>query len=195
MGEAHSFVFFFVTFFFGRIFIVVIMLSCGKRKAPADNGAVKSDAVKEALVKKYNAVADWDSSDSYTSYFQKKFIEQKQLMLFQGRIYDIVKDDSVYIVKVMDERKDADHNFLALITFTSEELNEKLTDNKSTEGVFVIGVYNVTSSNPSVKEDEASDGDDHSYTYTHLSDDADHMLTVFRGKMIDCQFETVVDTK
>jgi len=179
----------------GRFFIIVIIFSCGKPKVSSDNDALKSEAVKGALLKKYNAVADWDSSNSYTSYFQRRFIEQKQLMLFQGRIYDIVKNDSVYIVKVMDERKDADHNFLALITFTPKELDEKFIDDKSTDGVFVIRVYNVTSSNPSIKEEEASDGDDHSYTYTHLSDDADHMLTVFRGKMIDCQFETFVETK
>jgi len=173
--------------------IALTFLSCG-RQARKDIRDENSDTLVKELSEKYKVISDWDKSNGFTSYFQRKFIDQNNLMLFKGRIYDIVKQDSVYIVKVLDERKDADHNFIALVTFSSKELDGSLTDDKSTNGVFVIKVSKVTSSNPSIKEDEGQNGED-SYTYSHLSDDPDRMLTIFTGKVIDCRFETLTKEK
>ena len=173
--------------------LTTILFSCGDSKKESTEEKYGKE-VKE-LVAKYNADTTWDTTVAYTSYYQKKFIEQNKLMLFRGRIYDMVKVDSNYVVKVMDEREDAVHNFLALITFTPEQLDATLTDDKSSRGVFVIKVTKITSSNPSIKEDEASDGDDHTYTYTHLSDDEDQMITIVTGKMVDCRFEKLDDNK
>jgi hypothetical protein len=174
--------------------VSLAFLSCG-RKDLKDTRTEKEDTLAEVLSKKYKVISDWDTSNGYTSHFQRLFIDQNNLMLFKGRVYDIVKLDSGYIVKVLDERKDADHNFLALITFSTNELDEKFTDDKSTSGVFVIKLSKVTASNPSIKEDEVQNGDDDSYSYTHLSDDPDRMLTIFTGKMIDCRFEALPKEK
>ena len=176
---------------FFTIGLATILFSCGNSKKESIRNKYGKE-VKE-LVAKYNADTIWDATFAYTSYYQKKFIEQNKLMLFRGRIYDIIKVDSNYVVKVMDEREDAALNFLALITFTPEQLNATWTNDKLSRGVFVIKVTKITSSNPSIKEDEASDGDDNTYTYTHLSDDADRMITIVTGKMVDCSFKKVDD--
>ena len=173
----------------GTIGICLILLSasCGssKQKETPD----KNEMIAKDFVLKYNAVADWDTTASYTSHFQKMFISQNKLMLFKGKIYDIVKADSNYIVKVLDEREDATHNFLAIITFTSQQLDTSYTGKKSANGIFVIKVSKVTTSNPSIKEEEKSDGDDNTESYTYLSDDADRMLTIFTGTAVDCHLE------
>jgi len=175
------------------IFITLSIASCGssKKKETLD----KNEVVAKDLATKYNAVNNWDTTDSYTSRFQRIFIGQNKLMIFRGRIYDIVKRDSNYIVKVLDEREDATHNFLAVITFSSQQLDAVSIDNKSATGVFVIKVSKVTSSNPSLKEDEGSNGDDDTYTYTHLSDDRDKMITIFTGTAIDCHLEPFEESK
>ncbi len=165
-----------------------ILCSCGSSKSKG-NTAYKNDKAAQELASKYNANTNWDTILSYTSSYQRIFIEQNKLMLFKGKVYDIVKEDSNYVVKVLDEREDATHNFLALITFTPQQLHAKYTDKTSTRGVFVISISKITSSNPSIKQDETSDNDNNSYTYSHLSDDSDQMITIFKGKMVDCHFE------
>ena len=174
------------------ICLLLLVTSCGnsdKKETPDKNEMVAKD-----FAAKYHAVNNWDTIASFTSHFQNMFITQRKLMLFKGRIYDIVKVDSNYVVKVLDEREDATHNFLAIITFSSQQLDAVYTDEKSAMGVFVIKVSKVTSSNPSIKEDEASDGDDHTYTYTHLSDDPYQMITIFTGTAIDCHLEALEES-
>lgn len=168
------------------IILLLFVASCGSsnKKEKLD----KNEMIAKEFARKYKAVDNWDTTASYTSYFQKMFISQNKLMLFKGRIYDIVRADSNYIVKVLNEREDAIHNFLAIITFSSKQLDQVYTDEKPATGVFVIKVTKVTTSNPSIKEDEASDGED-TYTYTHLSDDPDQMITIFTGTAIDCHLE------
>lgn len=168
-------------------FCLVLLWSCGGAKEKDTSN--KSDKIAKDFALKYNAATDWDTTASYTSHFQKMFIAENKPMLFQGRIYDIVKEDSNYIVKVLDEREDATHNFLAIITFTPQQLDAVYTGKKSATGVFVIKISKVKTSNPSIKEDEESDGEDNTYTYTHLSDDADQMLTIFKGNLIDCKLD------
>jgi hypothetical protein len=172
---------------------IFLLSSCGSSKKHS-NTHDKNDKATEELASKYNAVTNWDTLSVFTSRYQKMFIEQNKLMLFKGRAYDIIKEDSNYIVKVLDEREDASRNFLALIIFTPQQLEAIYTTDKSTRGVFVINVSKITSSNPSIKEDEGSNGED-SYTYTHLSDDTDHMITIFKGKVVDCYFEKFEDSK
>jgi hypothetical protein len=164
-------------------FVVVTLSACGDSKNKGTNNEVINQ-----LAAKYGTVADWDTSLSYTSHYQKMFIEDKKLLLFNGRIYDIVKEDSSYIVKVLDEREDAIHNFLAVISFTHQQIAAMLEIKESDSGIFVIQVSKVTTSNPSIRVDEASDGESES-SYTHLSDDADQMITVFKGKIIDVRLD------
>ena len=156
-----------LNFAFG-ICLMTLLASCGGSKEKEPD---KIEMIAKNLAVKYNAVTNWDTIACYTSHFQNMFISKNKLMLFKGRIYDIIKVDSNYVVKVLDEREDATHNFLAVITFSSHQLDAVYTNEKSATGVFIIKVSKVTTSNPSIKEDEASHGDDGTYTYTHLSDD------------------------
>ncbi|RXK58105.1 hypothetical protein ESA94_19025 [Lacibacter luteus] len=173
-------------------FLVILVASCGSsdKKENPD----KNEAIAKTLARKYNAVANWDTTASYTSHFQNMFIAQNKPILFKGRVYDIVKTDSNYVVKVLDERTDATHNFLAIITFSTVQLDSLYSGNQATRGVFVFKVTKVKSSDPSIKADMESD-EDGSYTYTHLSDDAGTMITIFTGIAIDCQLEEIDESK
>jgi len=176
--------------------ITIFLFSCGNsKKGYIINKIDENGKATKELIDKYNAVSGWDTVAAYTSYYQKEFIEQKKLMFFKGRIYDIIKEDSIYIVKVLDEREDAYQNFLALITFTPQELESKYPSQTSPKGVFIIKVSKITTSNPSIKTDEEGGGEDASYTYTHLSDDKDQMITIFKGKIVDCYFEKDIEDK
>ena len=172
---------------------IFLLSSCGDNKKETVKD--KTDKTIHDLDIKYDAVTDWDSTSLYTCHYQEMFIEDNKPMIFKGRIYDIEKKDSSYIVKVLDEREDVPKNYLALITFTPQQFNVIYSGNKSTRGVFVIQVSKVSSSNPSIKEDEASNGDDGTYTYTHLSDDDDQMITIFRGKLIDFRLDEIEENK
>ena len=172
---------------------IILLSSCGGSKK--ETAKDKTNQTIHDLAIKYNAVSDWDSTSLYTCHFQEMFIEDNKLMVLKGRIYDIEKKDSSYVVKVLDEREDVSKNYLALITFTPQQFNVIYSGNKSTRGVFVIQVSKVTSSNPSIREDEASNGDDGTYTYTHLSDEDDQMITIFRGKLIDFRLEEIEENK
>jgi hypothetical protein len=169
------------------ICLIIICASCRSSKEKEISDI--NDIVSKNFGLKYNAVTDWDTTASFTSDFQKMFISENKPMVFIGKIYDIVKTDSGYVVKVLDEREDATHNFLANITCTSQQLEASYKGNKSLNGFFVIKVSKVTSSNPSIKEEERSDGNDNTEYYTYLSDDADRMVTVFTGTLIDWHLE------
>lgn len=168
------------------IYLIVCLTSCGGTKEKAPD---KFELVAKNLAFKYNAVANWDTINCYTSHFQNMFISKNKLMLFVGKIYDIVKVDSNYVVKVLDEREDATHNFLSSITFSPQQFDSVFTMKSSDRGIFVIKVSKVTSSNPSIKEDEGSYGNEGTYTYTHLSDGKEQMITIFTGTSIECRFE------
>ena len=178
------------------ICLVIFSFSCSHSKK--DTTKDKRRKTQLELATKYNADVDWDSIPLYSFHYQEMFIEQNKPMIFAGRIYDIEKKDSNYVVKVLDERENASQNFLALVSITPQQFNEVYSRNKSTRGIFVIQVSKVFSSNPSIKEDEEEDGDEedrHTYTFTHLSDDGDQMLTIFRGKLIDFRLEEIEENK
>lgn len=167
-----------------KIFILgAVLISCNNKKTNTLL-ELNQDSVRN-LAHKFNASTEWDSVFQYTVKYQKEFIEEKELLLFKGRIYDIIENDSSYLLKILDERENSSQNFLATITCSKEQYNKVFDKGKSDAGAFVLQISKITSSNPSIKKDEGEDGDGNSYTYTHLSDDDDQMITIFYGKLID----------
>jgi hypothetical protein len=164
--------------------IILSLLSCGKSKASKELKDKNEKAINE-LALKYNADNTWDDSPHYSFDLQDYFSDSNNLMLFEGRIYDIVYEENYYVVKVLDERKDEEKNYIASIKFNKDQFASIIKENRSTSGVFVIKLNKVTSSIPSVKEEEISDGDGNSYTYTHLNDDNEYMIQIFNGELID----------
>ena len=166
--------------------LVYFLISCSNNKQKTKKTDENELAVKN-LALKYNADIQWDSAKlaPWTVNYQILFIETKRPMLFKGHIYDIVKKDSNYIVKVLNTNKDMSHNFLAVITFTENDYRKINYLPFPFAGGFIIEVSKIISSNPSIKVDEENDEENNSYTYSHLSDENDQMITTFYGKIID----------
>lgn len=168
------------------LILLPIIHSCssGKSKSKTD---IKNETALNSLAKKYSAEVDWDTSYVYTATFQEDFIGAKKLMLFKGRIFDIFKVDSIYFMKILDEREDSYQYFLAVCSITKEQY-DKVYDEKTTNiGGFILQISKIKTSDPSIKTDEYQEEDGGSVTYSHLSDDKDRMITTFYGKVVDFQ--------
>lgn len=172
------------------LFLGAVLTSCNNSKSKSSI-SVQNETAENILIKKYDAVSNSDSAYQCSINYQETFITEKKLMLFKGRIYDIMKTDTNYLLKVLDEREDSPQNFLALITCDEQQLKKIYDDGTTTRGAFVIQVSKVTSSNPSIKMEEASDGDDNTYTYSHLSDDKHQMIFIFKAKLIDFHLDQI----
>ena len=173
------------------LFWVFVLISCNTPNSKSSID-IQNETAETNLAEKYNAVSNWDSAYQYSINFQETFIHDKKPMLFKGRIYDIIQVDTTnYLVKVLDEREDSPQNFLALITCNEGQLDKIYDDSTTTRGAFVIQISKISSSNPSIKMEEAKDGDGDSYTYSHLSDDKDQMIFIFKGKLIDFHLDKI----
>lgn len=148
----------------------------------SDDSNVKDKNVITQLASKYHAQTDWDSPTKFSYEYQESF--NKKPILFKGKIYDILKKDSSYVLKVMDERIDSSKNFLALIKVTQSQFDTLIKKRKSNTGAFIINVSEVTSSNPKVVTEEETGGEDESSsTVSFLSESND--ISIFNGKLID----------
>jgi hypothetical protein len=165
------------------IVLITFLFSCGSsgNKTELD---IKNDLVNKQLAIKYNADTTWNLTAHYSFDLQEMFVKSKKMMLFKGKIYDIIIEDSIYVIKVLDEREDSEQNYIAFITFNSEKVAKFFKENQSQRGAFIIKVSKVNCSLPSIKTDEVSNGDDN-YTVTYLSDQADNMVQIFNGTVID----------
>ncbi len=165
------------------VVLLTFLFSCGSSDSEPDL-YVKNEKADKDLALKYSADTTWNIAAHYSFDFQEMFIKTNKLMLFKGKIYDIIFEDSTYFIKVLDERNDVQHYYIAFIKFNSYKVASFFKENKSTRGAFIIKVSKVTCSIPSIKEDEERSGED-TYYYTHLNDDADNMVQIFNGELID----------
>ena len=88
---------------------VIIIFSCGdsdeklrveknnKERVEKENFDKKQ--IKN-IIKNYDAVYNWDTTNIYTYLFQENYIEKGRNLCFFGSIIDIIKEDSIYIIKV-----------------------------------------------------------------------------------------------
>lgn len=177
------------TLFINGLLIGLIVISCGSKKKDNSKG-VKSSS--DLLSEKYHSINSWDSL-KYTYQFQECFVESEIPLVFSGKIYDISKSDSLYYVRVLSEKEDAERYFIAIVSVTKEQLKNL----NSNHGIFVMKVSKVIASNPSIKSgvrdvevERGPTGISHEEEYfTFLSDEKENMLTTFQGTLIEMKME------
>lgn len=111
------------------LIIAIILNSCGESEN--DNYKVKltgiieknKSAVNELEIK-YKTNSSWDTTQHFSSDYQNIFINENKLMLFKGRVYDIVYSDSVYLVKLLTIDDNIHRQFIAVIKATAEQVNK-----------------------------------------------------------------------
>jgi len=176
--------------------LFLILSSCGikEKKIQKEFDKVNEKSLNE-LALKYNAITNWDSTTEYSFVYEDMFIDGKRLMLFKGKIYDISRQDSNYVIKVF-YNKDVynidgmQKKYIAYITFKSKYTAQFFKNYKSTSGAFIIQITKVISSIPRIVVDAEVDGYD-ANSYTYLSFDEDYMLTFFEGELIDYSLDII----
>ncbi len=160
------------------IFVFSIFISCWQ----SDNDKIEAENIRiiNDLVLKYKANTNWNLIERFSIEYQKLFIEQNQLMLIEGEIYDIIKVDEKYVVKIFQDINECNKNFLAEAIIAPSHLNIIGKINKYSTGGFIIKVLEVSSSNPSIVQDK-----DESGSYTYLSNSPSDKITVFKGELIE----------
>ena len=168
--------------------LVLLIISCGHKRLEI-NKESKNDILVGELVDKYNLVKEWDTSYNYYSYrIQEKFIENENLMLFQGRLYDIIKCDSSYLLKILGDRHKYKKKFIAKIITTDiqfKEISNKIEENRKNYGAFVIKVSQVIFSDPEMTEEIIGDYENGFRSYYYIGFDKWTNLAIIQGKLID----------
>ena len=117
------------------------------------------------------------------------FNHRNKPMVFAGSIYDIVKEETNYVVKVYDDEARPEL-FFATFTCTPEQFKTIDFKTKSDKGVFVMEVSKIITSNPAIKVDEDNDANQ-TYSSIHLTNDCEQMIQTFSGKLIDLELDDI----
>ncbi len=177
---------------------MLLMISCGKsekeikeekQKAIEQKGTEletsNEKSIKDLAVK-YKAVSGWDTSDIFTCRFQEMFIDSNKLINFEGRITDITKTDSTYILKI--HYKTHRRHYIAEISVSNKKYSELRniinSKNHSNEGCFIFRVSKIIAANPEIK----SNGVD-----LYLDYDFNKILVIFKGDLIDYYINETVE--
>ncbi len=176
------------------LLILIFLISCGKSelqikeekdavlKQKEEQLKTTNEKAATILSKKYNAQIGWDTLDLYTYLYQEMFIDQRNPISFEGKLEDIIKLDSSYILKVLNTNR----TYIAQISMNRERFVEfqKIfnSKNRGNEGCFVFQVSKIISASPEIKSDYEFDGEG---SYSFLDYDFDQSLLIFKGDLID----------
>ncbi|MEJ7830584.1 MAG: hypothetical protein WKF91_20410 [Segetibacter sp.] len=141
----------------------------------------------EKLSKSSNANTGWDTTDKFTYSLQESFESDPRPVSFIGKIKDIIKKDSSYILKVVNTNSQSSKNFIAEIYLnanTFQVLKSKLDPKESNEGCFIFQVTKVSSHLPILKSEIESNGDNVEDALSYLTLDFDEALVKLQGKLV-----------
>lgn len=131
---------------------------------------INKEAIQK-LVENHKAILGWDTMFRYTSELQDFIKSSNRPVALIGRITDIVKKDSLYILEIAVNQRgsplDAAISEIRIDSLRLQELKKHITDDFSKETAFVIQVKKIGKSRP-------TDEDESDWEYIH-----------FEGEMID----------
>lgn len=175
------------------------MVSCGQEKdgkePPKEKWEISYEMQKqldtvnlfetEKLSKNSNAITGWDTTENFTFYLQETFENTHRPISFIGEIKDIVKKDSIYLLKVSSSNSHKD--FIAEISINAtmfQELKSKLDPTEENEGCFIFQVTKISSHLPVLKSEIEASGDNVEDASSYLTLDFDEMVIKFQGKLV-----------
>lgn len=133
----------------------------------------------QQLIQKYQANANWDSTDNFTYMLQEKLETTTEPIAFSGIISDVIKNDTLYIIKL--SKPDYPTSHIAEISVNPslfQKLKSQINSHKfENEGCFIFKASSISSLLPKIKS-----GDDKS---SPLTLDIEESLIEFRGTLID----------
>lgn len=125
----------------------------------------------------------------YTYALQELFDTTNKPVSFLGRVVDIIKKDSLYILHLHNSDIPSDDNYLSEISVSFlkfQKLKKFFSNGRRLDGCFIFKVNKVISAYPKLTSDiEYSGSDDPSNDYSYLTYDFDENLIVFKGELVD----------
>lgn len=190
-----------MTFFKKLLFVITLVsiASCGqeKKEPPKDKWEVRYDKQKqldtlnltdaEKFAKSSNANIGWDTIETFTYSLQESIESDQRPIAFIGIIKDVIKKDSLYILKVLNTNSQSSKNYIAEISVsetTFQAIKSKLDPKESNEGCFIFQVAKVSSHLPILKSEIESNGDNVEDASSYLTLDFDESLIKLQGKLV-----------
>lgn len=178
-------------------YLIVFSLSCSNNTetSPKTISQNNENAYKE-LMNKYQAIS-YDSINGYTYVFQKLFLNDKKLLMIEGKVSDFKKEDSSnnYILQVY-KSNDKDYAIFQIILDSSQftYLQNKFDSNKppygeTQSGYFVMNVSKITTKSPSI--DFITDRNQDDELIISFDELHNQRLLFFTGKLVDFYKEQV----
>ena len=129
------------------ILLSIALYSCGVKEkvndARSDSteikqtklNSIKSENKKSCsiLSNKYNAVANWDSSELYTYQIQDLFLNKNNIISFIGYISDIEKIDTIYLLKLYALNFENINMYIADVKISASAFEKFKTDKVNRE--------------------------------------------------------------
>lgn len=137
---------------------------------------------------KQNALVGWDTLDQFTYKLQETIENNSKVISFTGNIYDIIKKNSFYILKVTNSNPLAFKIFNAEISVSLllfQELKVQLDSKRSNEACFLLSVHKIISNTPILDSDVHSNGESDEDATSYLTLNSDQTLIVLRGSLIN----------
>jgi hypothetical protein len=142
-----------------------------------------------------NSIIGWDTPENFTYSLQELFESGGKPVSFVGEIKDIIKKDSIYILKVMNTSSKSSKNFMAEISVTAnmfQAMKLKLDPNETNEGCFIFKPTSIRSSSllkidseVSTDEDAQTVDDANANASSELTYDSSNIIVFFKGDMIN----------
>lgn len=187
---------------FPKLLLVIttlIIASCGqeKKEPPKDKWEVRYDKQKqldtlnltdaEKLAKSSNAIIGWDTTEQFTYSLQESLESDSRPISFIGEIKDVIKRDSLFILKVVNTNSQSSKKFISEISVSAnifQAIKSKLDAKENNEGCFIFQVTKVSSHLPILKSEIESNGGNVEDASSYLTLDFDESLVKIQGKLI-----------
>jgi hypothetical protein len=179
--------------------LTYFFLSCSESKndPPKTDYEIRMDKQKELdtlnlrqafkLTNKNDADLSWDTASNFTYKLQETFENSGKPMSFIGRIKDITKKDSLYVLKIISDRGlFKSYNAEILVdNLLLQKLTANMNQKKSREGCFILYVSRITSSSPILSSDVEPNGDNVEDATSYITYDYDETLIKIYGRLTD----------
>ena len=140
------------------------------------------------LAKQHNAIIGWDSTDNFTYVLQDVVEYDSRPISFIGHIKDIIRKDSLYVLKVVNTNYLARKNFIAEITVVAsqfENIMHKISADEYNEGCFIFKAQKFSSYTPILASEIEPDGQNVDDASSYLTFDFNESLIKLEGTLIN----------
>lgn len=123
------------------------------------------EALKEKIANRYSAIYQDDSLGGYVYELQQRIIDGKRFLCFSGKIKELVKIDSNFLLHIKLSKSSDKKYYIAELRANNDianKLTSEIKEAHSHSGIFVFSVYKISFFDGS-KEDEDEDGNTYKY--------------------------------